>query len=64
MGFSDVVRSLKISSNNLKIDAETKREGSSCATVSFVMDSMIVLNVGIEKDGDDWWDHSVWIQSY
>lgn len=64
MGFSDVVKSLKVSLNNLKKEEERKKDMPLTHNLELSDGVMLVLLTGSEEDGDGCWESSVWIQPY
>ena len=61
MGFSDVVKSLKVSLNNLKKEEERKKDMPLTHNLEFSDGVMFVLLTGSEEDGDGCWESPVWI---
>lgn len=64
MGFFNVVKSLKVSLNNLKKEEERKKDMPLTHNLEFSDGVMLVLLMGPEEDGDGCWESSVWIRSY
>ena len=64
MGFSDLVKSLKVSLNNLKREEERNRDRPLTHNLEFSDGVRLVLFTRSEEDGDGCWESPVWIQPY